>query len=59
MPRITRGAGVSLPGTWENGFRTPYAQNWNFTLEKELAGMRLRGSYVGTGGRQNASPLQH
>jgi hypothetical protein len=57
FPRITRGAGVSLPSTWENGFRTPYAQNWNLTLEKELAGMKVRGSYVGTGGRQMAHPF--
>ena len=52
FPRRVRLGAVSIPSTWENGFRTPYAQNWNFTLEKELAGMRLRGSYVGTGGRQ-------
>jgi hypothetical protein len=52
FPRVSRQAGVSIPGTWENGFRTPYAQNWNLTLEKELAGMRLRASYVGTGGRK-------
>src|SRR5262249_34344968 len=52
FPRIDRAAGVSIPTTWPNDFRTPYAQNWNFTLEKELAGMRLRGSYVGTGGRK-------
>jgi len=52
FPRVARQGGVSIPGTWENGFRTPYAQNWNFTLEKELANMRLRASYVGTGGRK-------
>jgi hypothetical protein len=51
FPRVTRGAGVSLPGTYENGFATPYAQNWNFTVEKDVAGMGLRASYVGTGGR--------
>jgi hypothetical protein len=52
-----RDAGVSLPGTWEIGFRTPYAQNWNFTLEKEVAAMSVRASYVGTGGRQMPSPF--
>jgi hypothetical protein len=52
FPRIQRLAGVSLPSTWENGFRTPYAQNWSLTLEKELAGMSLRSSYVGTGTRK-------
>ncbi|MBI1898368.1 MAG: carboxypeptidase regulatory-like domain-containing protein [Acidobacteria bacterium] len=57
FPRITRGAGVSLPGTWEIGFRTPYAQNWNFTLEKEIAAMSIRASYVGTGGRQMPHPF--
>ncbi|MGH9782699.1 MAG: TonB-dependent receptor domain-containing protein, partial [Terriglobia bacterium] len=57
FPRITGGAGVSLPSTWENGFRTPYAQNWNFTLEKEVAEMKLRASYVGTGGRKMAYPF--
>lgn len=57
FPRTVRGAGVSLPGTWENGFRTPYAQNWNLTLEKEVAGIRVRSSYVGTGGRKMPSPF--
>ncbi|MGH9718572.1 MAG: carboxypeptidase regulatory-like domain-containing protein [Bryobacteraceae bacterium] len=57
FPRLQRLAGVSLPGTWENGFRTPYQQNWSFTLEKELAGMSLRASYVGTGGRQLPHPF--
>lgn len=52
FPRTVAGAGVSLPTTWEIGFRTPYAQNWSLTLERELAAMRLRASYVGTGGRQ-------
>ena len=57
FPRIQRLAGVSLPSTWENGFRTPYAQNWSFTLEKEVAGMSLRASYVGTGSRQLPHPF--
>ncbi|MBI3682033.1 MAG: hypothetical protein HY235_16745 [Acidobacteria bacterium] len=57
FPRITRGAGVSIPSSWEIGFRTPYAQNWNFTLEKEIADMKVRASYVGTGGRQMPHPF--
>jgi hypothetical protein len=57
FPRISRGAGVSLPSSWEIGFRTPYAQNWNFTLEKEVAEMKVRTSYVGTGGRQMPFPF--
>jgi hypothetical protein len=51
FPRVVRGAGVSLPGTYENGFATPYAQNWNFTIEKDVVGLGVRASYVGTGGR--------
>jgi hypothetical protein len=51
-PRVVRGAGVSLPTTLERGFRTPYSQNWNFTIEQEVIGMNVRVSYVGTGGRQ-------
>jgi hypothetical protein len=57
FPTVTKGAGVSIPSTWENGFRTPYAQNWNFTIEKEVASMALRASYVGTGGRQMPHPF--
>jgi hypothetical protein len=56
-PRVVRDAGVSIPGTFQNGFKTPYAQNWNFTLEKEIAGMAARASYVGTGGRQMSYPF--
>ncbi len=57
FPRVTKGAGVSIPGTWENGFRTPYAQNWNMTVEKEALSMAFRASYVGTGGRQMPHPF--
>lgn len=57
FPRIQRGAGVSVPSAWEIGFRTPYAQNWNVTLEKEIAEMKVRASYVGTGGRQMPFPF--
>jgi hypothetical protein len=57
FPRVVGGAGVSLPTTYENGFRTPYAQNWNVTVEKEIASVRLRASYVGTGGRQMQFPF--
>jgi hypothetical protein len=57
FPRVVRGAGVSLPNTYENGFGTPYAQNWNFTIEKDVAGMGLRASYVGTGGRLMSHPF--
>jgi hypothetical protein len=57
FPRSTRGAGVSLPGTYEIGFKTPYTQNWNLTLEKEIGSTRLRGSYVGTAGRQMPHPF--
>jgi len=57
FPRTVGGAGVSVPSGFQIGFRTPYAQNWNLTLEKELAGMRMRASYVGTGGRQMAYPF--
>ena len=52
FPLVTKGAGVSIPGTWENGFRAPYAQNWSFTIEKEVLAVAVRTSYVGTGGRQ-------
>ncbi len=57
FPRIVRGAGVSVPGTFEYGFRTPYAQNWSLTLEKQVAAMSMRASYVGTGGRQMPHPF--
>jgi hypothetical protein len=57
FPRIVRGAGVSIPSTYENGFATPYAQNWNFTIEKDAAGMGLRASYVGTGARLMSHPF--
>jgi hypothetical protein len=57
FPRIVRGAGVSLPSTYENGFGTPYAQNWNFTMEKDVAGIGVRASYVGTGGRLMSHPF--
>jgi len=56
-PRVVRGAGVSIPGWFEIGFRTPYAQNWNFTIEKEVARIAARASYVGTGGRQMSYPF--
>jgi len=52
FPRGPRLAGVSLPTSVALGFRTPYSQNWNFTLEKEVARLSLRASYVGTGGRK-------
>ncbi len=57
FPTVQRLAGVSVPSTYENGFRMPYAQNWNFTIEKELAKMSLRASYVGTGGRKMPRPF--
>jgi hypothetical protein len=57
FPNISRLAGVSIPTTYQNGFKTGYAENWNFTLEKELAKMNLRASYVGTGGRQFPRPF--
>ncbi len=57
FPTVTKGAGVSIPSTWENGFSTPYAQNWNLTIEKEVASLALRASYVGTGGRQMPHPF--
>ena len=57
FPTSTRGAGVSLPSTFQIGFQTPYAQNWNVTVEKEIGATRLRGSYVGTGGRQMLYPF--
>lgn len=57
FPRIVGGAGVSLPTTYEIGFRTPYVQNWTLTVEKEVASMRVRASYVGTGGRQMQFPF--
>ena len=44
FPNVQRLAGVSVPSTYENGFRTGYAQNWNFTLEKELFQTSFRGS---------------
>jgi hypothetical protein len=53
FPRLSRTAGISLPVTYQNGFRTPYAQNWNFTLETDAARvMKVRLSYLGTGARQ-------
>src|SRR3990172_1668747 len=58
FPRIALTAGISLPATYENGFRTPYAQNWNFTLETDAARiMKVRASYVGTAGRQMPYPF--
>ncbi len=52
FPSSTRTAGVSIPGTIQPGYATPYGQNWNLTLEKEIGLTRLRASYVGTGGRK-------
>lgn len=57
FPQTQRFAGVSIPSTYQNGFRTPYAQNWNFTLEKEVLNLNLRASYVGTGGRKMPFPF--
>lgn len=51
-PEVVRGAGVSLPSYFAPDFITPYAQNWNVTVEKEIAQMVLRASYVGTGARK-------
>lgn len=52
------GAGVSVPGLWQTDLQTPYAQNWNLTVEKELPwALKVRASYVGTGGRQMAFPF--
>ena len=57
FPASTGSAGVSIPGTIQLGYETPYAQNWNVTLEKEIGLLRLRASYVGTGGRKMLMPF--
>ena len=57
FPNVQRLAAVSVPSTYQNGFRTGYAQNWNFTLEKELWKTSFRGSYIGTGGREFPRPF--
>jgi Carboxypeptidase regulatory-like domain/TonB dependent receptor len=56
-PTTVRGAGVSLPTYYSSDFRTPYAQNWNVTVEKEVAQMVVRAAYVGTGARKMAFPF--
>lgn len=56
-PRVVRGAGVSLPAYFSSDFRTPYAQNWNITVEKEVAQMVVRAAYVGTGARKMPYPF--
>jgi hypothetical protein len=57
-PRLVRGAsGYSLPAYFASDFVTPYAQNWNITVEKEIAQMVVRASYVGTGAREMAYPF--
>jgi len=57
FPTSALTAGVSIPGTLQWGYQTPYAQNWNLTLEKEISQLRLRASYVGTGGRKMLMPF--
>jgi len=57
FPTSALTAGVSIPGTLQWGYQTPYAQNWNLTLEKETSQLRLRASYVGTGGRKMLMPF--
>jgi hypothetical protein len=55
FPRVVRGAGVSLPGTYENGFATPYAQNWNFTIEKDVVAREVGEGKSAEVGGQGAS----
>jgi hypothetical protein len=43
---------VSLPGAFKKDLRIPYSLQYNFTLERQIAQMGIRLSYVGTGTRQ-------
>ena len=56
-PTVVRGAGVSLPNYFASDFVTPYVQNWNVTVEKEIAQMVVRAGYVGTGARKMPYPF--
>ena len=43
---------VSLPGAFKKDLRIPYSLQYNFTIERQIAKMGVRLSYVGTGTRQ-------
>ena len=43
------GLAFTLP---EKNLRTPYAEHWHLTLERELAGYTLSAAYVGTRGKK-------
>jgi hypothetical protein len=43
---------VSLPGAFKKDLRMPYSLEYNFTVEREIAKMGIRLSYVGNGTRQ-------
>jgi hypothetical protein len=43
---------VSLPGAFKKDLRIPYSIEYNFTIERQIAKMGIRLSYVGNGTRQ-------
>jgi hypothetical protein len=43
---------VSLPGAFKKDLRIPYSLQYNLTIERQIAKMGVRLSYVGTGTRQ-------
>ncbi len=46
------GTTLSLPGAFKKDLRIPYSIQYNFTVERQIAQMGVRMSYIGTGTRQ-------
>jgi hypothetical protein len=51
-PSVAGPTTISLPGAFKKDLRIPYSLQYNFTIERQIAKMGVRLSYIGTGTRQ-------